>query len=101
MKGQGANFYPLEKIQQDMKIVRLVKESRRPLPTTFRKSHSFTMPVELCELLSLLRTEYNINVSAEMEPVIKKKALKIVRSLHQKSKLSEQSAQESDTAPNK
>jgi hypothetical protein len=77
---------PVEKIQRDMKIVELVKGAKRPLPTSFRKSHSFTMPVELCELLSRLRTEYNINVSAEMEPVIKKKAMKIVRSLHQNSK---------------
>lgn len=76
---------PLEKIQRDMKIVELVKGTKQPLYSTFRKSHSFTMPIELCELLSLMRSEYNVNVSAEMEPVIKRKALQIVRRLRQKS----------------
>lgn len=91
---------PVDKIQHDKKIVELVRGTKRPLPTTFRKSHSFTMPIELCELLSLLRSEYNVNVSAEMEPVIKKKALKIVRSLHQNLKKPEQNAWTSNHAPN-
>lgn len=75
---------PLEKIQHDMKIVELVKGAKRPLVTSFKRSYSVSLPVELADLLSSLRSEYNINVSAELLEPIKARAIKIALALNKK-----------------
>lgn len=86
----GDTMDPLEKIQRDMKIVELVRGAKRPLPTTFRKSYSVSLPVELCELLSRLRSEYNVNVSAGLEEPIKRWAVKTACGLNKKSPQTQQ-----------
>jgi hypothetical protein len=75
---------PLEKIHHDMKIVELVKGAKRPLRTTFKRAYSVSLPVELADLLSALRSEYNINVSAELLEPIKAKAVKLALALNKK-----------------
>lgn len=74
----------LEKIQHDMKIVRLVKEAKRPLQTSFKESYCVSLPTELVTLLRSLRSEYNINVSAELLEPIKARAIRIAVSLNKK-----------------
>lgn len=75
---------PLEKIQRDLKIVELVKGAKLPLQTSFKRSYSVSLPVELADLLSTLRSEYNINVSAELLEPIKARAIKLALALNKK-----------------
>lgn len=75
---------PLEKIQHDMKIVELVRGARRPLQTSFKRSYSVSLPVELADLLSELRSKHNINVSAELLEPIKARAIRIALGLNKK-----------------
>lgn len=66
------------------RIIELVKDARRPLVTSFKRSYSVSLPVELADLLSELRSKHNINVSAELLEPIKARAIKIALSLNKK-----------------
>lgn len=96
---QGRGLNPVEKINRDMKIVSLLKEVRRPLPTTFRKSYGVSLPVELCELLSRLRSEYNVNVSAGLEEPIKRWAVKLAHGLNKNCQKAQQNGVDSQPRP--
>lgn len=65
-------------------VVQLVKEIRRPLQTSFKESYSVSLPTELAQLLRTLRSEYNLNVSAELLEPIKAKAIKLAIGLNKK-----------------
>lgn len=54
------------------------------LPTSFRKSFSLSLQVELCDLLTRLHGEHGVNLSAELEPLIKRKAARIARKINEK-----------------
>lgn len=91
VKGQGMNsgkpFYPLEKIQLEIelknKIVRLMDEVARPLPTTFRTGYSIQVPVALAELARTLRIKHNIRVNEKLEASFHKIVIKLARQVNQ------------------
>lgn len=53
------------------------------LPTAFRVSHGISMQVELSNLLTRLHGEHGINISKEVEPLIKRWAAKTARKLNE------------------
>lgn len=74
----------LAKFQQKMKIVRLVKESRRPLPTTFKQALCVSVSIELLSLARTLKSEHNVRISEELEPVIRNRLIKLAHQINKK-----------------
>lgn len=74
----------LAKFQQKMKIVRLVKETRRPLPTTFKQALCVSVSVELLHLARTLKSEHNVRISEELEPVIRNRLIKLAHQINKK-----------------
>jgi hypothetical protein len=59
-------------------------EVKKPLPTTFRTTYSVSMAVELAELVRAMHNEHSLNVPRELEPLIKRWALKRARQINAK-----------------
>lgn len=89
---------PLEKIQLEIelknKIVRLMDEVARPLPTTFRTGYSIQVPVALAELARTLRIKYNIRVNEKLEASFHKIVTRLARDVNQTLRKSQQNHQQ-------
>lgn len=55
----------------------------RKLPTSFRVPYSVSLDVSVRDLLTTLHKEYGVNVSKEVEPLIKKWAARTARKLNE------------------
>lgn len=53
------------------------------LPTAFRVQHSFSIDVKLSESLTIMHREHGINISEQVEPLIKRWAAKTARKLNE------------------
>lgn len=80
----------LDNLQRKMKIVSILAETKKPLPTTFRVAYSVSLPVELADLLGTLKRDHKINVSRELEGPIKARALAIARQINKQLGLGEE-----------
>ena len=78
---------PLEKIQHEIelknKVIRLMDEVKRPMPTTFRAGYTVQLPIALVELARELRTKHNIRVNEKLEASFKKIIVKLAREVNQ------------------
>jgi post-segregation antitoxin (ccd killing protein) len=55
----------------------------RKLPTSFRVPYSVSLDVSVRDLLTTLHREFKINVSREIEPLIKKWAARTARKINE------------------
>lgn len=56
----------------------------RKLPTSFRVPYSVSVDVSVRDLLTTLHRDFGINVSKEVEPLIKKWAARTARKINEK-----------------
>jgi hypothetical protein len=76
------------KISPTQTFKNVVQRARDPLPqsklaTTFRKPFSLSLQVELCELMTKLHRDHRVNLSQELEPLIKRRMVKLARQINE------------------
>lgn len=87
VKGDRQHTGPMETLDafhQKMKIVKLVNDTRRPLPTTFKQALCVSVSIELLDLARTLKSEHNVRISEELEPVIRNRLIKLAHQINKK-----------------
>lgn len=74
---------PTQTFQNSAKRNGKVVVDYRKLPTSFRVPYSVSLDVSVRDLLTTLHNDFGVNVSKEVEPLIKKWAARTARKLNE------------------